>query len=243
MPYLAIDTSNYALSVAIGDDQSCLGEASTFVDRNHSNKLMPLIESFLAQLEISPADLTGIIVGKGPGSYTGVRIGVTAAKTLAWALKIPLTGVSSLLAMAYTAAWPGFITCPLIDARRRQVYGCAVDTWQQASPIGHQPMIKEAIWPLDIFLSEENLLDRKLVFVGNGAQLHRETIQDSIGERARFASSLSTGFARALHLLQVGSEQIKQGLTEDPYQFEPEYLQQAEAEAKLTKNLEARESD
>ena len=122
MPYLALDTSTAALTIAVGERGKLLGEASTQLSRNHSVKLMPLVESLLNNLDIRPEQLQGFVVGRGPGSYTGVRIAVTAAKALAYAMNLPLVGVSSLDGLARHGQMSDALVVPLIDARRRQAY-------------------------------------------------------------------------------------------------------------------------
>ncbi|MGZ6507174.1 MAG: tRNA (adenosine(37)-N6)-threonylcarbamoyltransferase complex dimerization subunit type 1 TsaB, partial [Tumebacillaceae bacterium] len=122
MPYLALDTATQSLSIAVGEPGKLLGEATTHVSRNHSVKMMPLLEGLLSNLDIAPEQLTGIVVGRGPGSYTGVRIAVTAAKAFAVALNIPLIGVSSLDGMARHGQLTDALIVPMIDARRRQAY-------------------------------------------------------------------------------------------------------------------------
>lgn len=97
---LAIDTATSSMTVAVTEDGRVLKEINSHAERNHSIYLVPHIKQALAELGLQPADLSGIAVGRGPGSYTGVRIGITVAKTIAWALGLPLVGVSSLEAMA-----------------------------------------------------------------------------------------------------------------------------------------------
>src|SRR5574342_1045736 len=123
MTVLAIDTSNYALGVALLEENQVLGEYITNLKKNHSVRIMPAIEALMSDCERMPSDLTKIVVAKGPGSYTGVRIGVTIAKTLAWTLNIPLVGISSLevLASGVSRYFDGYVS-PLFDARRGQVY-------------------------------------------------------------------------------------------------------------------------
>lgn len=127
--WLAMDTSTASLTIAVMQGESVLGAVSSHAERNHSIYLLPMIEQLLQSLGMTPRDLNGIAVGRGPGSYTGVRIAITVAKTFAWSLGLPLTGVSSLEALAYSGwldlsgsgnspTW--FI--PLMDARRGQVY-------------------------------------------------------------------------------------------------------------------------
>lgn len=123
---LAMDTSTSIMTIAILDGIQLLGQSSQSVERDHSNKLLPAIELLLTSLDETLSTLDGIAVGQGPGSYTGVRIGVTAAKTFAWSMDIPIIGVSSLAALAYgtrkihnkRTTW----YLPMLDARRNQVY-------------------------------------------------------------------------------------------------------------------------
>jgi tRNA threonylcarbamoyladenosine biosynthesis protein TsaB len=138
-PLLAVDTSTSSLTVAVLENGKVRGELSTFADRNHSIGLLPNIEDLLASLALKPKDLHAIAVGKGPGSYTGVRIAVTSAKTFAWSIGLPLLAVSSLEAMALGGkrvesndesalaandAIPDKTTwfIPLMDARRQQAF-------------------------------------------------------------------------------------------------------------------------
>src|SRR5690554_5686785 len=127
---LVIDTSTAVMTIALMAGDELLAESSERVERKHSNKLVPAIQALIHSLGMTMKDVDGVAVGVGPGSYTGVRIGVTLAKTLAWSLNIPLFGVSSLEALAYSAVRQK-LHCqaetkqwivPLMDARRGQVY-------------------------------------------------------------------------------------------------------------------------
>ncbi len=102
--WLALDTSTAALTIALMRDGQVIAERSTEAERNHSLRLLPDVQELLSAHGRKAADLSGIAVGHGPGSYTGIRVAVTAAKTLAWSLKLPLIGISSLEALAYGAA-------------------------------------------------------------------------------------------------------------------------------------------
>ena len=97
---LALDTATSSMTIAVLEDGQLIQQSSSNVERNHSLHLMPHIQKLLADLDMKAKDLKAVAVGRGPGSYTGVRIGVTAAKTFAWALGLDLIGVSSLEAMA-----------------------------------------------------------------------------------------------------------------------------------------------
>ncbi|RAI79341.1 tRNA (adenosine(37)-N6)-threonylcarbamoyltransferase complex dimerization subunit type 1 TsaB [Macrococcoides goetzii] len=122
MRLLHIDTSNQPLSVAITEGNEVLAEFNSGMRINHSITMMSQIESLLEYTKLEMKDIEGIVVAKGPGSYTGLRIGVTAAKTLAYTLSIPLYAVSSLAAIAATVRMHEFLLIPVIDARRNHVY-------------------------------------------------------------------------------------------------------------------------
>lgn len=122
MRLLHIDTSNQPLSVAITEGNEVLAEFNSGMRINHSITMMSQIESLLEYTKLEMKDIEGIVVAKGPGSYTGLRIGVTAAKTLAYTLNIPLYAVSSLAAIAATVRMHEFLLVPVIDARRNHVY-------------------------------------------------------------------------------------------------------------------------
>ncbi|MBY6181167.1 tRNA (adenosine(37)-N6)-threonylcarbamoyltransferase complex dimerization subunit type 1 TsaB [Staphylococcus warneri] len=122
MKLLLIDTSNQPLSVALTDGNDVLAEITNNSKKNHSVQLMPEIERLFKESSISKNDLDGIVVAEGPGSYTGLRIGVTTAKTLAYALNCKLYGVSSLKALAATVSEKNKLLVPIFDARREAVY-------------------------------------------------------------------------------------------------------------------------
>lgn len=122
MKLLLIDTSNQPLSVALTDGNDVLAEITNNTKTNHSVQLMPMIQRLFNESSMSKNDLDGIVVAEGPGSYTGLRIGVTTAKTLAYVLNCKLYGVSSLKALAATINENNKLLVPIFDARREAVY-------------------------------------------------------------------------------------------------------------------------
>ena len=121
MKVLAFDTSSKALSVAILDGKNLLADVTVNIKKNHSITLMPAIDFLMASVDLQPSDLDRIVVAQGPGSYTGLRVAVATAKTLAYTLNIELVGVSSLYALAAAADLDGLVV-PIMDARRNNVY-------------------------------------------------------------------------------------------------------------------------
>ncbi|MED0738617.1 tRNA (adenosine(37)-N6)-threonylcarbamoyltransferase complex dimerization subunit type 1 TsaB [Aneurinibacillus thermoaerophilus] len=230
MMILAIDTSNFSLGVAICSKEKVLGECTTNLKKNHSVRLMPMIDQLLKEVEVDPAELSAIAVARGPGSYTGVRIGVATAKSMAWSLNIPLIGISSLEVLAWNGAYfPGMIV-PLFDARRGQVYTGVYRSVPEGGVQLAEPerivLFRQALEEWKTIVTEEPVL-----FLGDDVALHKETIQEILGTRAVFAP-LSYQIPRAAHLGAAGWKALREGRVENTQTFAPVYLQLAEAEAK-----------
>ncbi|ALC92550.1 hypothetical protein AM500_24390 [Bacillus sp. FJAT-18017] len=228
MKILAIDTSNYPLGVAVTDGDKVVAEYSTNLKKNHSIRIMPAIEFTLHEAGLKPADLDRIVVAEGPGSYTGVRIGVTVAKTMAWSLNIPLVGVSSLHVLAMNGRYFDGCIAPLFDARRGQAYtglykakGGLVDA-----------VVSDRLVLMDDWSNYLAELGEKVLFIGNDSSLHQTVIQASLGEKAFFASPAEMN-PRPSELAFLGKELE----AADTHSFVPNYIRLAEAEAKW---LEAR---
>lgn len=238
MPYLALDTATTSLTVAVGERGRLFGEATTQLSRNHSVKLMPLVEHLLADLEILPEQLQGLVIGRGPGSYTGVRIAVTAAKAMAYALQIPLVGVSTLDGLARHGELTDALIVPMLDARRKQAYTAFYE--KQAGVL--VKLQEDRLLVLDDIIRAINSrmvvrrLDKskpaQVLLLGDGAENHRAELEEKLGDKARFATSSSHNFVRAAHLLDVGIPLLEAGESHDVATFAPEYLQLVEAEAK-----------
>ncbi|MGG3560602.1 tRNA (adenosine(37)-N6)-threonylcarbamoyltransferase complex dimerization subunit type 1 TsaB [Neobacillus rhizosphaerae] len=224
MTVLAIDTSNYALGVALLEENQVVGEYITNLKKNHSVRIMPAIEALMSDCERVPADLTKIVVAKGPGSYTGVRIGVTIAKTLAWTLNIPLVGVSSLeILAAGTGRYFDGMVSPLFDARRGQVYtGLYQFVDGKLTVVQQDQLVMLADWVER--LSES---DKPILFVGNDLPIHQAKIEEVLGPKAIFAS-MTEHNPRPAELALLGKGQAG----DDLHSFVPNYIRLAEAEAK-----------
>ncbi len=222
MNILAIDTSNFALGVALLQDGIIIGEYVTNIKKNHSVRAMPAVEQLMKECGLKPGDLDKIVVAKGPGSYTGVRIGVTLAKTLAWTLGIPLSGVSSLQVLAANGKYFNGVVSPVFDARRGQIY-----TGLYAGEDGAVSMIKEdRILQSTDWAEQLNELDRDVLFIGNDVALHADIFRSILGERAVFADAASHN-PRPGELVRLGKDLP----AEDIHRFVPNYIRLAEAEA------------
>ncbi|QUE86370.1 tRNA (adenosine(37)-N6)-threonylcarbamoyltransferase complex dimerization subunit type 1 TsaB [Exiguobacterium alkaliphilum] len=210
MKQLMIDTATTRLSVALSENGTIQAEATVMVSKNHAVTLMPMIEQLMAVVKWTPAELERVIVTTGPGSYTGIRIGVTTAKTLAYTLQIPLVGVSALRLMA-AAPNTDLPVVSLIDARRGNAY------------IGHyqhnEPLTPDAHASVETWL--ETHMEGAFVVVGDV-----EPFRDVLANYSYQEAPAAHCYGRASDLVTLGEE------TSDVHAFEPEYLRLAEAEAK-----------
>lgn len=223
MKILAIDTSNYPLGVAVINGDKVAAEYITNVKRNHSVRIMPAIESAMKEAEMKPADLNKIVVAEGPGSYTGVRIGVTIAKTLAWTLGIPLSGVSSLEVLAMAGRYFQGYIAPIFDARRGQVYtGLYKFDNGQLTVVEPDQLTMISDWA-------EKLagMSGQTLFIGNDVSLHLDTISGIMGEKV-IISAPSERNPRPSELALLGKFKPDANV----HSFVPNYIRLAEAEAK-----------
>lgn len=223
MKALAIDTSNLVMGVAVIDGKTIIGEYITNLNKNHSIRLMPAISDLMTELGIEPNQLDRIIVAHGPGSYTGVRIGVTVAKTLAWTLNIPIVGVSSLEVLARNGQLFNGVVSPIFDARRGQVYtGLYAMSGEKFQAIQDDRIILLKDW-----LEELKQQRDKVLFLGNDVVLHMATIKEILKDQAVIASP-SLFNPRPSELAIIGMEKEPQ----EVHSFVPNYIRLAEAEAK-----------
>ncbi|HET7578758.1 MAG TPA: tRNA (adenosine(37)-N6)-threonylcarbamoyltransferase complex dimerization subunit type 1 TsaB [Bacillales bacterium] len=224
MKVLAIDTSNQVMGVAVSDGQTVLGEIATNMKKNHSVRLMPAIESLLKEVHLEQKDLDRVAVAYGPGSYTGVRIGVTVAKTMAWALDIPIVGVSSLEVLAQNGSRFFGRVSPLFDARRGQVYtGLYSIRNGQFDNVKKDRIVQLADW-----LDQIGKGDEPILFLGQDLDKHGKMIKETLGDQAYFAS-LGEQNPRPGELALLGSSRSP---AKSVHAFTPAYLQLPEAEAK-----------
>lgn len=221
---LAIDTSTNVMGVALANGQKVIAELITNEKKNHSVRLMPAIEHLLHEVDLTVKDLNTIIVAKGPGSYTGVRIGVTVAKTLAWTLNIPIVGVSSLEMLALNGRYFDGYVSPLIDARRGQIY-TSLHQFKEGNP---ETVEKECIIQSERWGEKLKSLDKPILFLGNDVGKHEEQLQRALNEYAVFGK-LAEQNPRPGELAVLG---MRRKPEENVHLFTPDYVQMAEAEKK-----------
>lgn len=222
MKLLAFDTSNQPLSVALLEDDKTVADLTLTVKKNHSTSLMPTIDFLVAQAGWQPSDLERIVVAQGPGSYTGLRVAVATAKTLAYSLGIDLVGMSSLQALCDLEV--GGLVIPLIDARRQNVYVGFYEAGQIVSPERHASLADV----LDFAKSYP-----QVTFVGE-AEKFRPEIEEVLPQ-AQIVETLPS----ASLLGHLGRSQS----AVDVHAFVPNYLKRVEAEENWLKTHQENNSD
>lgn len=227
MIWLGIETANAPLSIAVVRDGKVIAEIVQNIKLTHSAGAMPAIEEVLVKAGIKPNELDAIAVSEGPGSYTGVRIGVTLAKTLAWTLKKPLVGISSLKTLAANAAlYDGFI-CPIFDARRSNVYSAVYKGFEL------EVIIDDYHDHIDGLLERLQALEAPVLFVGADVDVFWHRIVEVLGDFA-LRTPFSNDLPRASETIRLATK-VELPSVDAIHHFVPQYKRIAEAEANWLK--------
>lgn len=221
MILLALDTATPVTAVALLDDDKLLGQARQPA-KNHSVTLLPAVDRLLSENSVSRDRLGAVAAGVGPGSFTGVRVGLTLAKSLAFALGIDLVGVSTLEALAQNGrGGEGDWICPCLDALKKEVYGAKyrMDGTCEEEAAAHDP--RE--WA-------ERLAGAggRCLLLGTGVIRYRDIFEDVLGEKAVIQEEKHQISAAEVGLL--GLVRLKNGDKDDPRTLEPMYCRLSEAE-------------
>lgn len=224
MPILGIETSTLVSSVALATKDTLLAEITLQTKKTHSELLMPHVDKILCMAGINKKELKGIAVSIGPGSFTGLRIGLATAKALAYALQIPIIGVPTLEVLAYGCPVPGAILAPMLDAQKGNIYQ-ALFKWQDGQLIEIMPV---TVMDIHEALEELTKYEEPVVVMGEAAVLHREKIQQ-VGKNLTVAAP-HVVIQRASSLAVLGQSRLQQGLSHDFMSLEPVYIRRSEAE-------------
>ena len=221
MKILGIDTSTPIGSVALIDDENLVAEHTLNIVQAHSSRLMPAIDTVLTWSDITAADLDACAVGIGPGSFTGIRIGVATIKSLCYALDKPIVGVSTLEAVAYNLRWTNGVICPVFDARRREVYGAIFEGGTQ-----WQRLTEELCLPIEAFLDRLDThisANTSINFVGDGLFTYGDTVRERLGERVHFADAIFN-VPRGATIAHLGRQRLQNDDVDDYWTLVPNYV-------------------
>lgn len=245
MKILGIDSSGLVASVALVEDDVLVGEFTTNYKKTHSQTLLPMLDELKKMIDLDLKSVDAIAIAAGPGSFTGLRIGAATAKGLGLALDKPLVEVPTLEGMAFNMWGSDAVICPLMDARRNQVYTGA---YEFVDVIGENGEVSRALktvleqCAIDIveWLEQVNALDRKVVFLGDGVAVYQKQIDQNMKVPYTFAPA---GFnhQRAACVAALGGIYFAQGKAIDAALHQPEYLRKSQAEREKDERNSARE--
>ncbi|WP_083436836.1 tRNA (adenosine(37)-N6)-threonylcarbamoyltransferase complex dimerization subunit type 1 TsaB [Thermincola ferriacetica] len=225
MYVLGIDTATKVAGAAIVKDGRIISERFIHNKLTHSQVLLPMVDQVIADAGITVHELGGIAVTGGPGSFTGLRIGMAFAKTLAQVLQIPVTGVSTLQVLAANVLHFEGLICPILDARKQEVYTCIY-----RCSGGKLHIIEEArAMSIENLVEKLNGTEGSVIFLGDGVPVYFEKIQAILGGRAVQANQLNL-YTRAGAVALLGAEEFRRGEIKGLTEINPVYLRRSEAE-------------
>ena len=224
MIVLSIDSATVSASCAILQDDKMLGEITFNNKKQHSIVLMPIVDRLLKGLQLSIADVDGFVVSKGPGSFTGLRIGAAVVKGLSQGTNKPFVAVSSLDALAFNMAYTDGIICPVLDALRGNVY-TALYEFQGQELIKCSDYMVISIAELTDLIKEK---DNSVCFIGDALYKYKEEFSLNLPD-AKFAPT-HLNVVKASSLGELGMKLLLSGVTDDIFSFAPFYLRKCQAE-------------
>ena len=223
MLVLAIDTATLAGSAALYQD-GLLASCFLHTKKTHSERLLPMIDFLLQSIDLALKDIDLITVVNGPGSFTGIRIGVTTAKTLAQMLHKPLAAVNTLEVLAANIASEKDLICPVLDARKKEVYTACYKRDEHGELLELLPPAALPVQKLLEFLQDR---DEDIWFVGDGLGVYGEELGAALGGRFKTAPD-HLKLPNAAAAAELGLKTWHKGLQQDT--VEPLYLRRSEAE-------------
>lgn len=236
MRVLAIDSSGLTATVAIVEDDQTIAEYTTNYKKTHSQTLLPMIDEMVRMVDADLKEIDAIAVAGGPGSFTGLRIGSATAKGLGLALDKPLIHVPTVDAMAYSMYGCEDIICPIMDARRKQVYTGLYSFSHKKNGDGglydepvFQVLRMQMAVPVEELIRHLNVYRRRVVFLGDGVPVYKEMLAERLKVPYSFAPSFMNR-QRAAAVGALGIRYYEAGRYETAAEFRPEYLRKSQAE-------------
>ncbi len=232
MRILGIETATRTGSVAVVSEGGVVAEYTLNIELTHSERLMSTVDRVIKDTGLALSDMDGFAVSIGPGSFTGLRIGVSAVKGLALVTNKPVAAVPTLRALAWNLPHSLYPICPLLDAKKKEVYA-AIYQYEDDSLV--QVMPETAISLKDL----AGKIAGKTVFTGEAANAFRNDIRAVFGERALFAP-LSASVPSAASVAEIGLGMLTSGARTDADSLIPLYIRRPEAEVAWEKRSQSR---
>ena len=237
MKILALDSSGIVASVAVIEDDILLAEYTVNYKKTHSQTLLPMLDEVVKMTELDLETIDAIAVAAGPGSFTGLRIGSATAKGLGLALKKPLIAVPTVDALAYNLYDVSGLICPIMDARRSQVY-TGIYRFEE-----HKLVAVKQQWasPVTELIEELNKIGEPVTFLGDGVPVVRSMIEEKLQVPYSFAPA-HVNKQRAAAVGTLGMIYYKEGRTETAMEHVPEYLRVSQAERERAEREKAKQA-
>ena len=223
MHLLAIDSSTSAGSVALLDDDKIIAQSILNLEQTQSQRLMPQIITLLENSNYEIEQLSGLGVGVGPGSFTGIRIGVSTACGLAQALSIPIAGVSTLESMAYNLSHTNGYICPIIKSNRNYVFAALFSGVDK----GLKREFADSLITVDNLIKELKLIKEPIYFVGD-LKKYQSDLEAELNDCSLVGGEFS--FPNPIAIARLAQEKIAQGNNKSLYEITPNYLKRPQAE-------------
>lgn len=236
MRILAIDSSGLVATVAILEKNSMLAEYTLNYKKTHSQTLLPMLDEIVKQLDFDLETIDAIAVAAGPGSFTGLRIGSATAKGLGLALDKPVIPVPTVDALAYNVWGVNDVVCPMMDARRNQVYTGLYEFTDEKMKI----LVPQEAVAIEEILEQINIIGRPVIFLGDGVPVQEKTIQQTIKVPYRFAPA-HMARQRAGALGALAFVYYEDGKVEHAREHKPDYLRLSQAERERMEREKNRE--
>lgn len=235
MKVLAIDSSGMTATVAVVEDTQTIAEYTVNFKKTHSQTLLPMIDTMGKMIELDLKTIDAIAVAGGPGSFTGLRIGSATAKGLGLALEKPLIHVPTVDGLAYNLYGCQDIICPIMDARRKQVYtGMYTFARRELEGSKETELVLDVLEaqnasPIDELIERLNIHGRPVVFLGDGVPIYQDVIKEKMRVPFSFAPA-SANRQRAAVVGALGIQYYKEGKFETAMEHQPDYLRVSQAE-------------
>lgn len=230
MKILGIDTTGQTASAALLEDERLIAEFTLNYKLTHSQTIMPMIAEIIEKSETDKASIDCIACAAGPGSFTGLRIGAATAKGFALALDKPIVAVPTLDALAYNVFESGKIICPIMDARRNQVYA-AFYMWENGRLLRLTDHMAESI---ERVIEIAEMLEQEVIFLGDGVPVHRARLEEN--EDFLFAPA-HCNLQRAASVAALGRILAEDGMAKPGEELELIYLRKSQAEREREERL------
>ena len=240
MKILAVDSSGLVASAAIwegnpGENGSILALSSTDYKKTHSQTLLPMIDSICKETSAKAEDFDAVAVSAGPGSFTGLRIGSATVKAIAMAADAPVIEVPTLSGLAFNLWGAGSLVCPMMDARRNQVY-TALYSFDNGKLVTH---IEGEAVAVEDMISRINSMGKEVIFLGDGADAYKQILESDVKVPFGFAPA-HLNRQNAASVAVLGSIMYADGITVNADDHSPTYLRVSQAEREGAKNFDLR---